>query len=129
MAAGGRKGLDDLFHNFAESSLLFLGLVLVVGIGIWVVSWIRSRLADDEGSQAGDHRLLSQIADLREQGDLTDEEYRSIKGRLVKRLDDTVSANGETPSQLHPSQSTKSHDSDLPENGGGNFTSQDASGG
>jgi hypothetical protein len=51
-------------------------------------------LADDEGSQEVDLRLLTQIADLKELGDLSEEEYRSIKGRLVNRIDDSMSAQG-----------------------------------
>lgn len=93
MARGGRKGFDDLFQEFWDSSLVWLGLIVTLGIGIWIISWIRSRLADDEGSATENHQLLTQIGDLRDQGDLTDEEYRSIKGRLVVRLEDTMSAN------------------------------------
>lgn len=110
MPEGGRKDLDDLFQEFASSALLFVGLVLVVGIGLWIVTRLRSRLADDEGSATGDHRLLSQIADLKEQGDLTEEEYRSIKGRLVERIDDSMSApKGKATNAV--SQSAKSSDS------------------
>jgi hypothetical protein len=108
---GGRKDLDDLFQQFTESALLFLGLVVLVGIGLWVVTRVRSRLADDEGSATGDHRLLSQIADLKEQGDLTEEEYRSIKGRLVERIDDSMSApHGKATKAVSPSaKSSDSH--------------------
>ncbi len=110
VARGGRKDLDDLFQEFAASALIFLGLVLLVGIGLWIVTRLRSRLADDEGSATGDHRLLSQIADLKQQGDLTEEEYRSIKGRLVERIDDSMSAHQDKP--LHPaSHLAKSPDS------------------
>ena len=116
MARGGRKDLDDLFQEFAGSALTFLGLILVIGIGLWIVSRIRSRLADDEGSATGDHRLLSQIADLKEQGDLTEEEYRSIKGRLAKRIDDALSAPGGDQPVRQVSQA-ESRDSDKPEAG------------
>jgi hypothetical protein len=117
VARGGRKGLDDLFQEFAESAFIFLGLVLAVGIGVWVVTWIRSRLADDEGSATEDHRLLSQIADLKQQGDLTEEEYRSIKGRLAKRIDDALSAPGGDQPVHQVSQPPESRDSDKPEAG------------
>lgn len=110
MARGGRKDLDDLFQEFAASALWFLGLVLLVGLGVWIIKKVRSRLADDEGSATGDQRLLTQIADLKQQGDLTEEEYRSIKGRLVERIDDSISAHKEKP--LRPvSPLTKSPDS------------------
>ena len=117
MPGGGRKDLDDLFQEFTDSTLVILGLVLVIGIGVWIVSWIRSRLADDEGSATEDHRLLSQIADLKEQGDLTEEEYRSIKGRLAKRIDDALSAPDEDKPAHQVSQAAKSRDQDAPETG------------
>ncbi len=113
-ARGGRKNLQDLFQEFTESGWAILALVVTVGIGIWMVSWIRSRLADDEDSATEDHRLLSQIADLKEQGDLTEEEYRSIKGRLVERIDDSMSAHGEDQPAREVSQA-ESPDSDKSE--------------
>lgn len=117
MPGGGRKDLDDLFHEFAASALIFAGLVLLVGIGVWVVTRVRSRLADDEGSATGDHRLLTQIADLKEQGDLTEEEYRSIKGRLVERIDDSISApQGKAANAVsHSAKSSDSQTSETPQ--------------
>lgn len=126
MPGVGRKGLDDLFQEFAESSYLWVGLVLAVGIGVWVVTWIRSRLADDEGSSTEDHRLLSQIADLKEQGDLTEEEFRSIKGRLVKRIDDSLSVQGGERPRQQDSTLAESRDSDQTEAGEGAPESRDA---
>lgn len=127
MARGGRRDLDDLFEEFAESGLIFVGLLVVIGLGLWAVSWIRSRLADDEGSSAEDHRLLTQIADLKEQGDLTEEEYRSIKGRLVERIDDSTSAGGEKRSTPPVSESEKSADSNSSGASGGDSLTRDAS--
>ena len=115
MGRGGRRDLDDLFQEFASSALLFVGLVLLVGIGVWIVTRLRSRLADDEGSATGDQRLLSQIADLKQQGDLTEEEYRSIKGRLVERIDDSMSAPKGKPERpvSHSAKSSESSHSRL----------------
>jgi hypothetical protein len=127
VARGGRKDLGDLFQEFTESAFTWIGLVLVIGIGAWVVSWIRSRLADDEGSQAVDQRLLSQIADLKEQGDLTDEEYRSIKGRLVERIDDSTSAGEGKRTARSVSESEKSADSEPPFAIGEDSNTRDAS--
>lgn len=129
MARVGRKGLDDLFQEFLDSSLLWLGLIVGLGIGIWVISWIRSRLADDEGSTTEDHQLLSQINDLRDQGDLTEEEYRSIKGRLVVRLDDNMSANEGKRTAHTVSGSDESHDSAASETHEGDPNSRDATNG
>jgi hypothetical protein len=126
VARGGRKDLGDLFQEFTESAFMWIGLVLVIGVGAWVVSWIRSRLADDEGSQAVDHRLLTQIADLKEQGDLSEEEYRSIKGRLVNRIDDSMSAQGGERPAHQVSQGSESPDSGQPETSEGVPKTRDA---
>ena len=128
MARGGRKDLEDLVREFVESGFLLLGLVLAIGAGLWIVFWIRSRLADDEGSATEDHRLLTQIADLKEQGDLTDEEYRSIKGRLVERIDDSLSAQGGERSAHQVSQTVESPDSSARETREGAPESRDAAG-
>jgi hypothetical protein len=124
VARGGRKDLDDLFQDFASSALVILGLVLLIGIGIWIVTRLRSRLADDEGSATRDHRLLTQIADLKEQGDLTEEEYRSIKGRLVERIDDSMSAHKAKPDRP-VSHSAKSSESGQPERSNGLSNTRD----
>ena len=129
MARGGRKDLGDLFEEFTDSIFIWLGLIVAVGVGIWIVSWIRSRFADDEGSATEDHRLLSQIGDLREQGDLTEEEYRSIKGRLVVRLDDSMSANGEKRTAHPASESGENPPSPTPEANEGDPKTRDASNG
>lgn len=55
---------------------------------------IRSRYRDNEDPAAAEQQMLAQIRDLHRQGDLSEDEYRSIKGRLVKRLGD-VSRTGE----------------------------------
>lgn len=129
MARVGRKDLNGLFQEFLDSSLTWLGLLIVLGIGIWAITWIRSRLADDEGSPTEDHQLLTQIGDLRDQGDLTEEEYRSIKGRLVVRLEDTMSANEGKRTAHAVSGSEESQDSPSSETNEGDPKTRDATNG
>lgn len=129
MAQVGRKGLNDLFEELLNSSFIWLGLIVVLGIGIWIISWIRSRFADGEGSATEDHQLLSQIGDLRDQGDLSEEEYRSIKGRLVVRLDDTMSANQGKRTAHAVSGSEESRDSHPSETNEGDPDTRDATNG
>ncbi len=120
MARGGRKNLDDLFDSIKESGWALVGLIFVLGIGVWAVSWLRSRFADDADSATESHRLLTQIGDLKEQGDLTEEEYRSIKGRLVERIDDTHSTTGEKAPSQQASQFETAEDLDVSEPNEGN---------
>ncbi len=57
---------------------------------IWLSFRIRSWLRDDEGPAASEHRMLSEMGKLHRQGDLSEEEYRFIKGQLVGKIDDIV---------------------------------------
>lgn len=56
---------------------------------IWLSFLIRSWLRDDAGPEADSHQMLTQLGDLLREGDLSEEEYRSIKSRLIERLDDS----------------------------------------
>ena len=74
---------NPLIQHFQESWYIYLGLTVVVGFLIWVIIQVRTRLRDDTGHMADHWQLLQQMQDLHRQGDLTEEEYRSIKGRLI----------------------------------------------
>ncbi len=80
-------------------------LLLALSVAAWIINRIRLRYRDNDGPEEGDQQLLLQISDLRREGDLTDEEYRSIKGRLIKRLDNTLSASPQEPSESSPEHS------------------------
>ena len=71
-----------------DSYLEVFVLIAVICIGIWLIVWIRTRFRDREDPTETDQQMLIEIRDLHRQGDLSDEEFRSIKGRLVERLDD-----------------------------------------
>ncbi len=70
-----------------ETTFPLIALIVLISGLIWLVIWIRSRFRDDADPAETDQQMLLQIGDLRREGDLSDEEYRSIKGRLVERLD------------------------------------------
>ena len=69
----------------------FFGLILAILVMVWLIMQIRAWLTEDDDPAASDHQLLASIRDLNREGDLTDDEYRSIKSQLVHRLrDDTA---------------------------------------
>jgi hypothetical protein len=70
------------------------GVFVCFAIAGWLIIRIRSRYRGNEDPAVAEQQMLSQIRDLHRQGDLSEDEYRSIKGRLVKRLGD-VSHSGE----------------------------------
>lgn len=69
-----------------RSAWELFGLVVAILVMVWLIMRIRSWLAGDDDPAEGDHELLVSIRELKREGDLTDDEYRSIKSRLVKRL-------------------------------------------
>lgn len=70
-------------------SWLFCTVVLVVLVFfIWVVARLTSSATESIDPAEVDRQMLSAVTDLKSQGELTTEEYRSIKSRLVDRLSD-----------------------------------------
>lgn len=65
-----------------------IGLV-GLGLAIWcfmrLVTWMR----DDDDPAVSEQQMLTQIGELHREGDLDENEYRSIKERLVDRLKET----------------------------------------
>ena len=60
-------------------------LVLLV-VFIWVVARLTTHTTDDIDPAEIDRQMLSAVSELRSQGELTQEEFRSIKSHLVTRL-------------------------------------------
>ena len=68
------------------------GLIVILGASICLIVRLRAQYRSDEDPAALDHAILSQFGELRRQGHLSEEEFRSIKGRLVRRLDGSIRA-------------------------------------
>lgn len=65
----------------------FLGFVLfVLIVCIWLVARLVPTTTDDIDTAEIHRQMLSTVRELHSQGELTPEEYRSIKGHLVERL-------------------------------------------
>lgn len=95
--------LWSLYEQYRDASVsdwisLGAGLAGLVFL-IWLSFRVRSWLRDDEGPAAGEHRMLSEMSKLHRQGDLSEDEYRFIKGQLVGRIDDAVRERGVLPEQ------------------------------
>ena len=67
----------------------FFGVVLVLLIiFITVVARLATTASEEIDPAEIDRQMLTAVNDLHSEGELTSEEYRSIKGRLVDRLSD-----------------------------------------
>lgn len=72
----------------------FFAVVLVVLIFfIWVVARLTATATDDMDPAEIDRQMLTAVSELRSRGEITQEEFRSIKNRLVVRLSDETRSN------------------------------------
>jgi hypothetical protein len=60
--------------------------VATIAVLAVVIYLIRSWLRENDGPAASDHELLGEYLELNRQGELSDEEFRIIKGRMASRI-------------------------------------------
>lgn len=85
-------GNQKLFKKLFEGHIVeWIFAFIVISFLIWLIVWIVGRFRENEDRQVDADELLLQFSEMRREGDLTDDEFRSIKKRLVeprvKRLD------------------------------------------
>jgi len=74
------------------------GVVLVLLVlFVWMIVRLVSRETDDIDPAEVDRQMLTAINELHRQGDLSQEEFRSIKGQLVERLADRPASDSAGP--------------------------------
>jgi hypothetical protein len=57
-------------------------IVVLVGAVLWIRSWLR----ENEDSTVSPHELLFQYREMLREGQLSDEEFRLIKGELSEQM-------------------------------------------
>ncbi len=75
----------DLFSQYGKvlsPTTMVVGTFLA-GVSIWLVFYLRARFREDTGRTDNELEMLTQFRELRQQGELTEEEYRLIKSRLA----------------------------------------------
>lgn len=80
-----QKLFEELFDGYIVEWVL---AVLSVIFLIWLIVWIVGRFRENEDRHVDARELLLQFAEMKREGDLTDDEFRSIKKRLVDSSDD-----------------------------------------
>ncbi len=75
-----------LLHLPDISWLQFLAAAACLVVLIWAIVRLLAKVNDDVDPAEADREMLQAINDLRREGDLTEDEFRSIKGQLVTRL-------------------------------------------
>jgi hypothetical protein len=69
-----------------ESAGAWIGLIVAIAALLYVVIRIRAWFREDEGPAGDVHQLLADASEMHRTGALTDAEYRSIQGRLTRRM-------------------------------------------
>lgn len=64
----------------------WVGLLGVLVVLILIVLRVKGWLREDDDLAHDDHAMLREISELQRRGAISQEEYRSIKGRLIQRL-------------------------------------------
>jgi hypothetical protein len=72
--------------------------VVVIASAIWIIQRLRSQFREDSDDADRTLEMLSQFRELHQEGGLTDDEFRSIRSRLSRRVQEvTVTATPAKP--------------------------------
>lgn len=80
------KSLYDMLNWPLSSWMFFLAGLVGLIVLIWLVVRLIARVNEDSDPAEADRDMLLTLAELRREGDLTQEEFRSIKSRLIQRM-------------------------------------------
>lgn len=82
------------FWQNASVQLVVWGAVgaVLVAIGIYVISKVRASFRDDTSPTS---RLVNDFRDLHARGELSDQEFRTIKTMLAARMQKELKGNGD----------------------------------
>lgn len=70
-----------------ESAGTWIGLVFAIVVLAWIVVRVRAMYYDDDDPDNDADQMLSEIREMYEEGKLSEQEFRSIKGRLATPKD------------------------------------------
>ena len=69
------------------SAWQWIGLVFAIVVLAWIIMRVRELFRTDDDPAENANQMLSEIREMYEEGKLSEEEFRSIKGRLTTRGD------------------------------------------
>ena len=91
--------LWKLLEGSPREWLWFLGGLAGLAFVLWAFARILAWMRDDADNAAAEQMMLTEISELHRGGDLSEEEYRSIKGRLLERLEDSIGSTEKAKSE------------------------------
>jgi hypothetical protein len=75
--------MNEQLQSLTQAALLFAAVFVLTAIGIAIVRRFRDTGSDDSAESS---EMMTRFRDLHEQGGLSDEEFRTIKGKLAAKL-------------------------------------------
>lgn len=75
--------MNEQLQSLTQAALLFAAVFVLTAIGIVIVRKFRDTDSDDTAESS---EMMTRFRDLHEQGGLSDEEFRNIKGKLATKL-------------------------------------------
>jgi hypothetical protein len=79
------ESLEKLQKFLDQSFLSWIGLVVALFVMAGLVQWTRSWFRGSADPADCKDQILTRMEELRREGDLTEEEFRSIQGQLTGR--------------------------------------------
>lgn len=90
---GGGYGMFDFLSTTTAQIILGLsGIAALVAVGVYVIARVRNEWIESKPETS---ELISNFRQLRETGQLSDTEYRTIKGMLAEKLSQELKGSGE----------------------------------
>jgi hypothetical protein len=81
------KTIDQLRDQLSWTVIYGIGLVIALVIMAVLIHYLRAWYRDGDDPAAADDEIVQQMEDLRRRGDLTEEEFRSIKSQFLGHED------------------------------------------
>jgi len=91
---GGTQAAEKVGRLLGDALPVTVVFLLSLALAAWLIFRIRARFRDHADSAAEERQMLSQMGELHREGGLSQEEFRSIKGRLTQRVDDSARQTG-----------------------------------
>jgi len=96
-----------------DSWLVFTVVLVGLIVFIWLIARLITRVTDDTDPAETDRQMLTSIAELHRKGDLSQEEFRSIKSQLVERLRNPIPSAVDESDQTDPAESANIPDTSV----------------
>ena len=84
--------MDFLFTPTAQAILMTLVLAIMILVSVMVLGKLRN-FADED--RVDTSKMMTNFEELREQGDISDEEFRKVKSVLREKLQHELNDNGD----------------------------------